>query len=86
MLGNLSFVDVGDKEKMEKLVEKLKELGYEHEPNCEKNTDTTRKTWHIYDIPRQITFSVLDDKTIELLKQYSSYFTERIGVSAVKTL
>ena len=86
MLGNLNFVDIGNKEKMEELENKLKELGYSHEHNCEKNTDTGRLTYHIYDIPTQINFSVLSNEIIEILKTYSSEFNRRVGVSAEKML
>lgn len=81
-LGNMSFEQIGNKEKMIELETKLREIGYEKEENCERNRDTTRLTYHIYDMPRTINFSVLDNKTITLLKEYSSEFSSRTGVSA----
>lgn len=81
-LGNLSLEQVGLKDKMLELESKLIDFGYKREENCERNEDITKLTYHIYDIPRNMHFSVLDNKTISLLKDYSPYFTCRIGVSA----
>lgn len=61
---------------------KLHAMGYTHEPNCEKNKDTTRLTYHIFDIPKTINFSVLTDEVIAVLSKYSTNFSCRIGVSA----
>jgi len=83
LLGNLrTFERLGDKEKMLELETKIKEFGYSYEDNCEANNDTARLTYHIYDIPRQINFSVLDGKLTELLKSYSNYFEGSVGVTA----
>lgn len=82
MLGNLqTFEKLGDKDKMIELESKLKELGYSNEDNIKKNEDKGRKTWHIFDMPRIIQFSVLDDATIELLKSYSKNFNGSVGVT-----
>ena len=84
-LGNLrTFTELGDKEKMTELETKLTELGYSNEDNCEKSTDTSRKVWHIYDIPKQIHFSILTDEVVTLLKEYSGDFDGRVAVSASK--
>lgn len=83
LLGNLrTFESLGEKEKMNELENRLKELGYSNEDNCELNKDTSRLTWHIYDIPRIINFSVLDSKIIEILKSYSENFTGKVGVTS----
>jgi hypothetical protein len=86
MLGNQSFTDLGNKEKMEELESKLKELGYCKEANCNANTNTDKLTYHIYEIPTQIDFSVLSSNVITLLKEYSGEFKTRVAVSATKVL
>lgn len=86
MLGNLDFENIGDKEKMNELENSLKELGYSKENNCEENKNTERLTYHIYDIPTQIHFSVLSDEVVAVLKKYSGDFTKRVGVSAEKMI
>lgn len=85
-LGNLGFDALGDKDKMKELENRLIALGYSHEPVCDKNEDTERLTWHIYDIPRQINFSVLSEEVISVLKEYNSHFVGRVAVSATKTI
>lgn len=87
LLGNLvSFEKLGDKEKMSELESKLKDLGYKNEDNCEANRDSGKLTWHIYDIPRTINFSVLTDEVTALLKSYSSSFSGRVAVTADKII
>ena len=86
-LGNLrTFTALGEKEKMEELESKLKALGYQNEDNCEKNQNTNNLTWHIYDIPRVIEFSVLSKELATLLQSYTEYFTGRVAVTANKNL
>jgi len=85
LLGNLrTFNRLGDEEKMNELEAKLKEMGYENEDNCQRNEDTSRLTWHIYDIPRAVYFSFLTNEALSLLKEYSQHFTGRCGISAFK--
>ena len=81
-LGNLrTFTALGDKGKMQELENKLVEMGYQNEDNCERNEDKEKLTWHIYDMPRNITFSFLTPEALELLKSYSKHFHGRVGVS-----
>lgn len=83
LLGNLrTFEKLGEKEKMAELEQKLKDMGYSNEDNCEANTDTSRLTWHIYDLPRSINFSVLTGELTNVLKSYSSYFNGQVSVTA----
>lgn len=82
----MSFSDLGDKEKMEELEARIAELGYSREHNCTENSNTERLTWHIYDIPRQIHFSVLSDEVIAILQEYNPYFDGRVGVSTEKRI
>lgn len=87
LLGNLrTFTALGDKEKMQDLENRLLKLGYSNEDNCEKNKDTERLTWHIYDIPRQINFSVLTNEVISILKENSNHFNGTVAVSAEKII
>lgn len=87
LLGNLrTFTRLGNAEKMQELENRLKEIGYENEDNCEKNRDTERLTFHIYDIPRTISFSVLDQKTIGIIKEYGNHFDGIVGVVAEKII
>lgn len=87
LLGNLrTFTRLGNAEKMQELENSLKKIGYENEDNCKKNRDTERLTWHIYDIPRTVNFSVLDQATISLLKSYSNDFDGVVGISAEKII
>jgi hypothetical protein len=86
-LGNLrTFTRLGDEKEMLELENKLKNLGYLNEDDCQENTNTERKTWHIYDMPRNINFSVLTSEVISLLKQYSNSFNGLVSVSAEKIL
>lgn len=87
LLGNLeTFTKIGDKEKMQELEDKLKALGYRNESNCEKNNNTENLTWHIYDMPRTVVFSVISDDVITLLKSYNEYFTGQVAISANKQI
>lgn len=87
LLGNLkTFTRLGNAEKMQELEDRLKVKGYENEDNCEANRDTSRLTYHIYDIPRTVSFSVLDQETIKILKEYSNHFDGVVGVSAEKVI
>lgn len=86
-LGNLrTFTALGDKEKMAELQEKLEAMGYRNEDNCEENTNTDNMTWHIYDMPKFIEFSVLTGKATEILKEYSDFFSGRVAVGANKVV
>ena len=86
-LGNLrTFTALGDKEKMEELENKIKTLGYQNEDNCERNRNTTNLTWHIYDMPRVIEFSVLTKELRTVLLNYTEYFTGCVAVTANKNL
>ena len=85
--GNLrTFTALGDKEKMEELENKIKALGYRNEDNCKKNDNTDNLTWHIYDMPRVIAFSVLTKELVTLLQSYTEYFTGSVAVTANKNL
>lgn len=87
LLGNLkTFTRLGDVQKMQELEDRLKQKGYENEDNCEANKDTKRLTFHIYDIPRTISFSVLDQDTIKIIKEYTNHFNGVVGVSAEKVI
>lgn len=87
MLGNLrTFTALGEKEKMLELENELVKRGYRNEDNCEKNKNTDSKTWHIYDLPKTVVFSVLDQNTIDLLKTYGNHFNFRVGIAAEKII
>lgn len=78
----MSLEEIGEREKMLELEKALSEMGYTRENNCEANKDIERLTYHIFDIPRIINFSVLTPSVIKVLKEYSQYFEGRTGVSA----
>lgn len=83
MLGNMSFKEImNDESRAKELEDKLELLGYKREANCKENDNTDRKTFHIYDIPRRIVFSVITNDVIEILKSYSDCFIGRVGIYA----
>lgn len=85
MIGNLrTFTALGDSVKLKELEEKVQALGYRNEDNIKANSDTSKKTYHIYDIPRVIEFSVLTEEVTVLLKEYSDSFSGRVGITAHK--
>ena len=81
-LGNLKFEDIGDKKEMLELEGKLHAMGYSREANCEKNKDTSRLTYHIFDMPKKKNYSDLTDEVIAVLSKYSTNFRCRIAVTA----
>lgn len=84
-LGNLrTFTKLGDKEKLQEMEDKLTSLGYSNCDNCEENKNTENLTWHIYETPRLIEFSVLDQEVTKVLHEYSSYFEGMVSVAAYK--
>ena len=85
MLGNLKLEEImNNEEKANELKLELEKLGYKNESNCQANDNTDRLTYHIYDLPRVMAFSVISNQVGDLLKSYSEYFKGSVQVSANK--